>query len=270
MPLFRRDRREIHGFSFCLTASLICSLCSCRRKKRGRRSRKRVANPDHHACCWDKNSAHEPLLASSRDSSTSDVFCQTTEGTGFPATICFTTPVKVHQGPNVDLQSDILSPEADRAPFRPLDATTNRSRPPFLSPLYSPRKPHNARTARPVMAMMDIFLDSRARSDESDDESFRGMGRRLKMSKEMSTPESPTPSSSRASSQETDSVFSTPTRASKHSSPGMSPRRKPGFHLWRAREYQESPANRIPPLARISPGLCLPNVKGSGGERPSV
>ena len=92
------------------------------------------------------------------------------------------------------------------------------------------------------MAMMDIFLDSRARSDESDDESFRGMGRRLKMNKEMSTPESPTPSSSRASSQETDSVFSTPTRASKHSSPGMSPRRKPGFHLWRAREYQESPA----------------------------
>lgn len=134
------------------------------------------------------------------------------------------------------------SPEADRGPFRPLDAATNRSRPSFLSPLYSPKKPRNVRAARPVRAMMDIFLDSRARSDESDDESFRGVGRRLKTSKEMSTPESPTPSSGRASSQETDSVFSTPTRASKHSSPGTSPLSRAGLYLWRTQERQESPS----------------------------
>jgi hypothetical protein len=81
---------------------------------------------------------------------------------------------------------------------------------------------------------MDTFLDSRARSDmedESDDESFRDIGKRLGISNFMSTPESPTPPSSRASSQETGSAFSTPTRASKCSSPRRSPRRRPGYYL---------------------------------------
>ena len=90
---------------------------------------------------------------------------------------------------------------------------------------------------------MDRFLDSRAKSDmedESDDESFRDIGRRLGISKFMSTPESPTPPSSRASSVETGSAFSTPTRASKYFSLEKSPRHSPGFSLLRAQESQES------------------------------
>ena len=101
---------------------------------------------------------------------------------------------------------------------------------------------------------MDIFLDSRARSDvedESDGESYRDIGRRLGIGRHMSTPESPTPSSSRASSRGTDSIFSTPTRtSSKCSSPARSPRRKPGLYLWRAQESQESP-----PKLTTSPGV---------------
>jgi hypothetical protein len=90
--------------------------------------------------------------------------------------------------------------------------------------------------------MMDVFLDSRARScveDESDDESFREIGRRLAISKHTSTPESPTPPSSRASSKETDSTFSTPTRLSKYPSPVRSLRRKSGLFLWRTQGHQE-------------------------------
>ncbi|KAF9651063.1 hypothetical protein BDM02DRAFT_950915 [Thelephora ganbajun] len=217
------------------------------RKNRGRRSRKQTLNPGHHSCCWDKSSAHESLLASSRNSLTSEEFCKTSV-IGFPAAGCFATPVKGRQRVNAnshnDVSNDASSPEAGGSPFRPLGATANRSRPPFLSPLYSPRKPRNARAARPVRAMMDIFLDSRARSDiedESDDESIRDIGRRLGISKYMSTPESPTPPSSRASSRETDSIFSTPTRASKCFSPRRSPSRRPRFYLWRAQEDRESP-----------------------------
>ena len=244
-PLSRSDRREIYRLPFSLTALLICLLCNCRRKNRGRRSRKRASNPDHHSCRWDRSSAHEPLLATSCDSLTSDGLCQTIQDADFPATGSFTTPVKGHQRISVGFQNDIFSPEADRAPFRPLDVTTNGSRPSFLSPLYSPRKPHNTRVAKPVRAMMDIFLDPRARSDvenESDDEPFGGIGRRLRFGKHMSTPESPTPSSSRTNSQERDSVFSTPTRGSKHSSPGRSPRRGLGLYLWRGQGCQESPS----------------------------
>jgi len=98
---------------------------------------------------------------------------------------------------------------------------------------------------------MDVFLDSRAKSDmqdESDDEvndeSFRDIGRRPKTSGHMRTPESPTPPSSRASSRGKDSILSTPTRASNRSSPGISPRRRPGLDLWAAQEYQESPSKR--------------------------
>jgi hypothetical protein len=86
--------------------------------------------------------------------------------------------------------------------------------------------------------MMDIFLDSRTKSDESDDETPRDIGRRLRMSNYMSTPESPTPPSSRASSQGMDSLFSTPMKTSGYSSPGKSPRRRSGFYPWRV---QESP-----------------------------
>jgi len=210
------------------------------RKDRGRRSRKQASNVDHHPCCWDVDSAHEPLLTSSRNPFMSEESCRTTQGANLSAASRFTTPVKGHQSVNLDSQNDISSPEADRAPFRPLGATANRSRPPFLSP----RKPRNIRAAKPVRAMMDVFLDSRARSDmedESDDESFRDIGRRLGISKHMSTPESPTPPSSRASSREKDSVFSTPTRASKSPSPEKSPRHRSGFCLWRAQEYQEGP-----------------------------
>ena len=88
---------------------------------------------------------------------------------------------------------------------------------------------------------MDIILDSRARSDmedESDDESFRDITRRLGINKFMSTPESPTPPSSRAISV-AGSAFSTPTRASKYFSPRRSPRRRSGFSLLRAQESQE-------------------------------
>lgn len=91
---------------------------------------------------------------------------------------------------------------------------------------------------------MDVLLDSRARpdmEDESDDESFRDIGRRLGISKFMSTPESPTPPPSRASSVEAGSAFSTPTRASRCFSPGRSPRRRPGFSLLRTQDSQESP-----------------------------
>jgi len=228
------------------TTSLICLLRNCRRKNRGRRSRMQTSNLDHRSCCRDKTSAHEPLLASSRNSLTSEESIRTTQGADFPATGCFATPVKGHQSVSVvGSQNHVSSPEADRAPFRPLGIAVNRSRPPFLSPLYSPRKPRNVRVTKPARAMMDIFLDSRARSDmedESDDESFRDIERRLGISKYMNTPESPTPPSSRASSREPGSVFSTPTRASsKFPSPGRSPRRGLGSNLWRAQERQESP-----------------------------
>lgn len=160
-------------------------------------------------------------------------------------TRCFATPVKRHQIVSADSQIDTSSPEADRVPFRPLGAASNRSRPPFLSPLCSPRKPRNARFARPVRAMMDIFLDSRTRpdmEDESDDESFRDIESRLGISKYVSTPESPTPPSSRASSRDTNSPLDTPTRVSKHPLLEKSPRRGLGLYLWRTQGYQECPS----------------------------
>lgn len=224
---------------FYLMTQLICLRCNFRRKNRGRRSRKRPSNPsnpDHHSCFWDENSACEPLLESSH-SLTSEEFCQTKLAVDSPATRCFVTPVKGRQSVGVDSQLDVSSPEAGRAPFRPLEAVANRSRPPFLSPLCSPRKPRNARLARPVRAMMDIFLDSRA--EESGDESFRDIEGRLGISKYMNTPESPTPPPSRASSRDTDSTVSTPTRALGYSPPDYSPRRRPGLNLWRTHEYQE-------------------------------
>ena len=97
---------------------------------------------------------------------------------------------------------------------------------------------------------MDIFLDSRARldmEDESGDESFRDIERRLGISKCMSTPESPTPLSSRASSQDTDSAVSTPTRSSRRSALDCSPHRRPGSYLWRARGYRECPSDSTTP-----------------------
>ena len=221
-----------------------------------RRYRRHISNPDHHSYRSDEGSAPEPLLATSRDSLTSEESCQATQDVGFPAAMCFVTPVKEHQGANVDFQDDVSPLGAGRTPFHPLDTTANRSRPPFLSPLYSPRKSRNVRVARPVRAMMDIFLDSRARSDledESDDESFRGVGRRLRVSKRMCTPESPSPPSSRASSQGTDSIFSTPTKALKSFSPVRSPRRIPGFYLWRAQERQESPSKPTTDPGTIKP-----------------
>lgn len=229
------------GRLFHLITPLICLLYDCRGKDRGRRSRKRPSNPDHHSCSWDKNSACEPLLASTHSLS-SEEFMQTSPSANLPATGCFVTPVKRHQRASVDSQIDVPSPDADCAAICPLSATTNRSRPPFLSPLYSPRKPRNTRIARPVRSMMDVFLDSRARScmeDEPDDESFRDIGRRLGISRYMSTPESPTPPSSRASSKETDSTLSTPTKLSKYHSPDKSLRRKSGLFLWRTQGYQE-------------------------------
>ena len=239
MSLSRNDQGEIHILPFYLTASLICLLCNYRRKNRGRRTRKQTSSLDHHSYCCDTSSAHEPLLASSLDSPPPDL-CQATQGTdSLPAVECFKTPVKRHRSVRVD----VSSPDPDRAPFRPLDPATNRSRPPFLSPLHSPRKPRNVRVVKPVRAMMDVLLDSRARSDvedESDDESFRDIARRLGINKLMSTPESPTPPSSRASSVETGSAFSTPTRASKCFSPRRS-RRRPGFSLLHAQESQGSP-----------------------------
>ena len=231
-------------WSFCLTALPTCLLCNCRRKNRGRRSRKRLSGLDRHSRCWDESSAHEPLLPSSRDSISSEELCQATQGTDLPVAGCFATPVKGHQNVRAGPQSDVSLPVTDRNPFRSLGAAANRARPPFLSPLHSPRKPHRVRAGKPVRAMMDVFLDSRARSDvedESDDESFRDIGRRLGIAKFMSTPESPTPPSSRASSLRTDSVFSTPTRASKLFSPRKSPRCRSGFYLLREQEPQESP-----------------------------
>jgi hypothetical protein len=234
-----------------LTAPLICPCCNCRRKNRGRRSRKRPSNSDRHSCFWDKNSTCELLLESSHSL---EEFYQTTQAVNSPATRCFVTPVKGHQSVGVDSQIDVSSPEADRVPFRPLGAFANRSRPPFLSPLCSPRKPRDSRLARPVRAMMDIFLDSRARSDmedESGDESFRDIEGRLGISKYMSTPESPTPPPSRASSQDADSTVSTPTRASRHSPLDRSPLRRPGSYLWRAGGYQECPSElTTPPHAK--------------------
>lgn len=225
---------------FCLTASLICSPLTCSRKSRGRRSRKRASSLDRRSRCWDETSTHEPLLTSSRTSLTSEVLCQATQDTDPLAAGCFVTPVKGYQSFKVDSRNGVSSPDIDRTPLRPLDAAANRSRPPFLSPLHSPRKPRNGRIAKPVRAIMDIFLDSRAGSgaeDESDGESFRDIERRLGMSKYMRTPESPTPPSSRASSRETDSVFSTPTRVSKYF---RSPRRRSGFHLL-GEDSQENP-----------------------------
>lgn len=187
----------------------------------------------------DKSSAHEPLLDSSRCSLSSE-HGQATYATDALVAQCFVTPVKGDQR----VRGDVSSPGTNRAPFRPLNAAAHPSRPPFLSPLYSPRKPRDPAVAKPVRAMMDVFLDSRATSsmeDESDDESFRDIGRRLGISKFMRTPESPTPPSSRASSLGMDSVFSTPTRSSMFSSPNRTPRRRSGFYLLRAQEYQESP-----------------------------
>ena len=229
-------------FSFHLTAPLICFFCDHRRRNRRRRVRKQTPSLDHHSPCWDRSLAHEPLLASSLDPLPSEL-CQATQHIDSPAAECFATPVKGHQNVRVDPHDDVFSPTTNRAPFRSLGPTANRSRPPFLSPLYSPRKPRKARVARPVRMMMDILLDSRARSDmedESDGESFRDIGRRLEISKFMSTPESPTPPPSRASSVEAGSAFSTPTRASKCFSP-RSPRRTPGFSSLRTQESQESP-----------------------------
>jgi len=267
MPLSRNRQGEICRRPFCLTASLIYLLCGCRRKRRGRRSRNHVSDQGHHSCRWDESPTHEPLLATPRTSLTSEESCQTIQGADFPAARCFVTPVKGYQNVNdaVDSpQNDPPSPVAARGPFRPLDATMNRSRPPFLSPLYSPKKPRHSRAAKPVRPMMDMFLDSRAKSgmdddsdDEVDDEAFRGIGRRPRTSEHMRTPESPTPPSSRASSRGTDSILSTPTRTSNRSSPEMSPRRRPGFYLWAAREYQESPSKRTTSLGPSKPWRTL-------------
>jgi hypothetical protein len=174
-----------------------------------------------------------PLLASSHGSLTSEKFCQTAQ---VVETRCFATPVKRRQIADGEWQTDVSSPEADRVPLHPLGAASNRSRPSFLSPLCSPRKPRNARFARPVRAMMDVFLDSRARSDmedESNDESFRAIERRFVISKYVRTPESPTPSSSRASSRDTNSPLSTPTRASRQPPLEKFPLRGLGLYLWR-------------------------------------
>ena len=224
--------------SFYLTPSLIYSFCNYRRRNRGRRIRKQK---DRHSSCWDNSSAHEPLLTSSLNSLPSKL-CQATQSTDSPTVDCFATPVKGRRNVRIDSQNRVSSPDTGRAPFRSLGPAANRSRPPFLSPLYSPRKPRNVRAAKPVRAMMDIFLDSRARpdtEDESADESFKDIERRLGISKYMSTPESPTPPSSRASSVEAGSALSTPTRASKYFSPRRSPRRGSGFSLLRAQESQE-------------------------------
>lgn len=216
-----------------------------RRKNRGRRSRRRRRGPDHHSCFWDKSSTCEPLLANSHNSFTSEEFYQATQALNPATTECPATPIKGHQTVNTNPSQVGVPPlEADRVPFRSLGTAMNLSRPPFLSPLCSPRKPRNARFARPVRAMMDIFLDSRARSDvedESDDESFRDIERRLGIRKNLSTPESPTPPSSRASSRDTESSLSTPTRASKYSPLDKSPR-MPGSYLWRTKGYQECPS----------------------------
>ena len=226
-----------------MTAPLICSPYDSRRKNRGRRSRKRPSNPDH-PCSWDEDSTYEPLLESSH-SLTSEEFCQTTQVAISSATKCFVTPVKGHQIVCVDSQIGVSSPEVDRGPFHPRGAAANCSRPPFLSPLCSPRKPRNVRFARPVRAMMDVFLDSCARSDmedESDDEPLRDIEGRLGISKYMNTPGSPTPPSSRASSRDTDSTTSTPTRTSSYSPLDHSPRRRPGLSLWPAQGYQDCPS----------------------------
>lgn len=217
--------------------TLIC--CRPRRKNRGRRCRKQTSSSDRRSRCWDKSSTHEPLLDSSRNSLSSERG-QATYRTDVLVSECFSTPVKGHQ----HVRTDVSSPGANRAPFRPLNVIANPSRPPFLSPLCSPRKSRDAGVAKPVRAMMDVFLDSRARSsmeDESDDESFRDIGRRLGISKFMRTPESPTPPSSRASSLGMDGAFSTPTRSSMFSSSKRTPRRRSGFYLLRAQESQESP-----------------------------
>jgi len=228
-----------------LTAPLICLLRNDRRKNRGRRSRRRRRGPDHHSCFRDESSTCEPLLANPHNSFTSEEFCQTSQALDPAATEFPATPVKGHQTVIVNPSRVGVSPlEADCVPFHPLGTATNISRPPFLSPLGSPRKPRNARFARPVRAMMDIFLDSRARSDmedESDDESFRDIERRLGIRKNLSTPESPTPPSSRASSRDTESSLSTPTRASKYPLLDKSPR-MPGSYLWRTNGYQEYPS----------------------------
>ena len=248
-PLSRRDQGEIRRLPFYLTAPLICLRCNYRRKNRGRRPRQRPSNPDRSSRFQNENSTCEPPPESSR-SLTSEEFCQTAGAVNPPATRCFVTPVKGHQSVDVDSQIDVSSSEADSAPFRPLGAISNRYRPPFLSPLCSPRKPRNTRFSRPVRAMMDTFLDSRAGSDmedESGDESIRDIEGRLGISKHMSTPDSPTPPSSRASSRDTNGTCSTPTRT-----PRYSPRRLRGLYLLHAQGYQECPSEPTtsPPAKR--------------------
>ena len=232
---------------FCLTALMTCLFPNHRRKNRGRRSRKRLSSPDRHS-----GSTCEPLLASSHHSLASEESCQAAQSINSPLTRSFVTPVKVKRRRvvGVDSPEDALSPSADRAPFRPLNTASNRSRPPFLSPLCLPKKPHDARFAKPSRAMMDIFLDSRARSDmeeDSDDESFRAIESRLGLGKSANTPESPTPPSSRASSQDTDSALSTPTKALRYSPQEKSPLSRSGLYFWRAQAhgYKECPSEPI-------------------------